>query len=302
MKKKLSKAARREEIEGFLCISPWVIGFLVFTAFPFLFSIYLSLTKYGYVSAPEFVGLAHFKKALLNDPLVKRSLGVTFQFAAMFLPLELALSFGTALLLNLRVRGMNIYRTVFYLPSVLPMVSVSLLWIWILNPKFGVVNWALAMFGIKGPGWLFSPDWALPALVMMSLWGIGRSVIVYLAGLQNINSELYDAANVDGAGAASCFRHVTVPMMSPVIFFNLIMGIIGAFQVFAQAFIMTGGGPARATYFYMLYLYSNAFEFFKAGYASALAWIMFVIIMFFTLLVVRSSSAWVYYEGQLKGR
>ncbi|MFH1928839.1 MAG: sugar ABC transporter permease [Chloroflexota bacterium] len=302
MKKKFSKAARREEIEGYLCISPWIIGFLVFTLFPFLFSIYLSLTKYGYVSAPEFVGLAHFKKALLNDPLMKRSLGVTFRFAAMFLPLELILSFGTALLLNLRVRGMNIYRTVFYLPSVLPMVSVSLLWIWILNPKFGVVNAALATFGIKGPGWLFSPDWALPALVMMSLWGIGRSVIVYLAGLQNINSELYDAANVDGAGAASCFRHVTVPMMSPVIFFNLIMGIIGAFQVFAQAFIMTGGGPARATYFYMLYLYSNAFEFFKAGYASALAWIMFVIIMFFTLLVVRSSSAWVYYEGQLKGR
>ena len=302
MRKKLSKAARREEIQGYLFISPWIIGFLVFMLFPFVFSLYLGLTKYGYVSAPEFVGLANYKKALLNDPLMKRSLGITFRFAAMFLPLELVLSFGTALLLNLRARGMNIYRTIFYLPSVLPMVSVSLLWIWILNPKFGVVNWALAKFGIKGPGWLFSPQWALPALVMMSLWGIGRSVIVYLAGLQNINPELYDAAEVDGAGAASCFRYVTVPMMSPVIFFNLIMGIIGSLQVFAQAFIMTGGGPARATHFYMLYLYSNAFELFKAGYASALAWIMFIVIMFFTLLVVRSSSAWVYYEGQLKGR
>ena len=302
MKKKRSNRERREELQGYMCISPWIIGLLVFTVFPFLFSLYLSVSKYDYVTPIKFVGLAHYEKALFNDPLMKRSLGITFKFAAMFLPLELILSFGTAILLNLRVRGMQIYRTIFYLPSVLPMVAVSLLWVWILNPKFGVVNRALTLFGIKGPGWLFDPAWALPALVMMSLWGIGRSVIVYLAGLQNINSELYDAASVDGAGAVSCFFNVTIPMMSPVIFFNLVMGIIGAFQVFAQAFIMTGGGPAQSTYFYMLYLYNTAFRFFKAGYASALAWIMFVIILFFTLLVVRSSSAWVYYEGELKGR
>jgi multiple sugar transport system permease protein len=220
----------------------------------------------------------------------------------MFLPLELVASFSTALLLNLRVRGMRIYRTIYYLPSVLPMVAVALMWQWIFNPRFGILNQALKVFGIQGPKWLFDPEWALRALVVMSLWGIGRSVVTYLAGLQNINMELYDAAAVDGAGGFRRFLHITLPMMTPVIFLNLVMGIIGSFQVFAQSFVMTGGGPVRSTYFYMLYLYNAAFRFFKAGYASALAWIMFVIILFFTMLVVRSSSAWVYYEGELRGR
>ncbi|MCC7352297.1 MAG: sugar ABC transporter permease [Anaerolineae bacterium] len=299
---KSSWLARREEIEGYLCISPWLIGFLAFLVFPLLFSIYLSFTSYDYVSAPKWVGLANYQKALQGDPLFWRSLRVTFSFSAMALPLDLLLSFSVALLLNLKGRGMGLFRTIYYLPAILPLVAVSILWLWIFNPQFGILNWALGLIGIKGPTWLFDPDWALFALVIMSLWGIGRAMIIYLAGLQNINPELYDAVKVDGAGMVRSFWHVTIPMMTPVIFFNLIMGVIGAFQVFAQAFIMTRGGPVRSTYFYMLYLYDNAFQFFKAGYASALAWLLFVIILFFTLLILRSSTAWVYYEGELRGR
>lgn len=299
---KRSVLARREEIEGFLCISPWLIGFLVFLAFPILFSFYLSFTTYDYVSAPKFTALANYRRALRQDPLFWHSLAVTFKFAALALPLDLVFSFSVALLLNLKGRGMNVYRTIYYLPAILPLVAVSILWIWIFNPQYGILNWSLSLLGIQGPAWLYDPDWALFALVIMSLWGSGRAVIIYLAGLQNINPELYDAARADGAGVMASFRHITVPMMTPVIFFNLIMGVIGAFQVFVQAFIMTEGGPARATYFYMLYLYNNAFQFFKAGYASALAWLLFVIILFFTLLILRSSSAWVYYEGELRGR
>lgn len=299
---KHSRLARREELEGFLSIAPWLVGFLVFLVFPLLFSIYLSFTDYDYVSAPQWVGLANYQRALQQDPLFWHSLKVTFTYAAMALPLDLICSFGVALLLNLRGRGMNLFRTIYYLPAILPLVAVSILWLWIFNPQYGVLNWGLSLLGIRGPAWLYDPEWALPALVIMGLWSIGRAMIIYLAGLQNINPEMYDAARVDGAGVITSFRHVTIPMMTPVIFFNLIMGIIGSFQVFAQAFIMTAGGPARATYFYMLYLYNNAFQFFKAGYASALAWLMFIIILFFTLLILRSSSVWVYYEGELRGR
>lgn len=298
---KRSWLARREEIEGFLCISPWLIGFLVFLVFPILLSIYLSFTDYDYISPPKFVGLVNYQRALQHDPLFWLSLKVTFLYAAMALPLELVFSFGVALLLNRQGRAMSIYRTTYFLPAILPLVAVSIIWTWIFNSQYGILNWGLGLVGIKGPAWLSEPNWALFALVIMSLWGIGRAMIIYLAGLQNINPELYDAVKVDGAGILASFRHVTVPMMTPVIFFNLIMGVIGAFQVFVQAYIMTSGGPARATYFYMLYLYDNAFSFFKAGYASALAWLLFVITLFFTLLILRSSSAWVYYEGELRG-
>jgi multiple sugar transport system permease protein len=300
--KKLSKIARREEIEGYFIISPWIIGFVVFLLIPIVLSIYLSFTDYKYVSAPKWVGADNFERALFKDPLFWRTLKITLMFAAMSLPLNFILSFGVALLLNFRGFGMNVYRAIFYLPSVLPPVAVSILWLWILNPKFGIINQALGWFGIKGPSWLFDPQWALFALVIMSLWGFGQAMIIYLAGLQNINPEFYDAAKVDGAGAATSLWKITIPMMSPVIFFNLVMGIIGSFQVFVQAYIMTDGGPANSTLFYMLYLYQNAFSFFKAGYASGLAWLLFIIILVFSLLIIRSSSVWVYYEGDIKGR
>jgi multiple sugar transport system permease protein len=299
---KLSKLARREEIEGYLFISPWVIGFFVFLIVPIILSIYISLTNYDYLSKPEFVGFANYVRALTNDPKVWHSLKITFLYTIMALPLEITLAFGVALLLNFRGAGLNIFRTLFYLPSILPPVAVSILWLWIFNPKFGMMNQALGWLGLDGPGWLYDPKWALFALVVMSMWGFGRGMIVYLSGLQNINPEYYDAAKVDGAGVWNMFFKITIPMMSPVIFFNIVMGVIGSFQVFAQAFIMTGGGPAGSTQFFMLYLYQNAFSFYKAGYASALGWLLFIIIMIFSLLVIRSSTAWVYYEGELKGR
>jgi multiple sugar transport system permease protein len=300
--KKLSKITRREEIEGYLFISPWLIGFIIFTLFPIALSIYLSFTDYKYVSAPKWIGLENYERALFKDPLFWHTLKTTLMFAAMSLPLNLILSLGVALLLNFRGFGMNIYRAIFYLPAVLPAVAVSILWLWILNPKYGIINQMLAWFGIKGPSWLFDPQWALFALVIMSLWGFGQAMIIYLAGLQNINSEFYDAAKVDGAGEVTTFWKITIPLISPVIFFTLVMGIIGSFQVFVQAYIMTDGGPANSTLFYMLYLYQNAFSFFKAGYASALAWLLFIIILLFSLLIIRTSSVWVYYEGEIKGR
>lgn len=301
-KNTLTKLARREEIGGFLLISPWLIGFVIFLVIPIIMSIYLSLTDYDYVSKPKFVGFDNYVKALTADPIVWHSLKITFLYTLMALPLELSFSFGVAMLLNFRGWGLNVFRTLFYLPSVLPPVAVSILWLWIFNPKFGILNQFLSWFGIDGPGWLYDPKWALFALVVMSLWGFGRGMIVYLSGLQNINTEYYDAAKVDGANLFTTFFKITVPLMSPVIFFNIVMGLIGSFQVFAQAFIMTGGGPANSTEFYMLYLYQNAFKFFKAGYASALGWLLFLVIMAFSLLVIKSSSAWVYYEGELKGR
>ncbi|MBE0686400.1 MAG: sugar ABC transporter permease, partial [Anaerolineaceae bacterium] len=275
---------------------------VLFLVVPIILSIYFSLTQYDYVSKPEFIGFQNYTEALKNDPLFWYTLKITFVFTALSLPLEFILSFGIALLLNFRGRGLNVFRTLFYLPSILPPVAVSILWIWILNPKFGILNQVLKVFGITGPAWLFDPKWALFALVIMSLWGFGRGMIIYLAGLQNINSEYFDAAKVDGANFFSMFSKITIPLMSPVIFFNIIMGIIGSFQVFAQAFIMTGGGPVRSTQFYMLYLYQNAFRFYKAGYASALGWLLFLIIVAISLLVIRSSSAWVYYEGELRGK
>ncbi|MBG0770603.1 MAG: sugar ABC transporter permease [Anaerolineaceae bacterium] len=299
---KISKMARREEIEGYLFILPWVLGVCVFLITPIILSVFFSLTDYDYVSKPEFVGLQNYVQALTKDPLVWQTLKITFIYSAMAVPLELMLSFGMAILLNFRGSGIKVFRAIFYLPSILPPVAVSILWLWIFNPKFGIFNQVLGWVGIDGPAWLFDPEWALPALVIMSLWGFGRGMIIYLAGLQNINSEYYDAVKVDGANAFRSFFAITLPLMSPVIFFNLIMGIIGSLQAFAQAYIMTGGGPARSTQFFMLYIYQNAFSFFKAGYASALGWILFIIIFIFSLLIIRSSSAWVFYEGELRGR
>jgi len=205
--------------------------------------------------------------------------------------------------MNQKVRGILWFRTLYYLPSVISGVAVSLLWVWIFNPQFGVLNYLLGKVGITGPEWLYSEFWVLPAFVIMSLWTIGGGMIIFLAGLQGIPIELYEAAELDGANQIQKFFRITIPMISPIIFFNLVMGIIGSFQVFTQAYIMTSGGPHYASLFYVLYLYQQAFQYFRMGYASALAWILFLVILFFTLLVFKSSPLWVYYEGTLrKGR
>ena len=204
--------------------------------------------------------------------------------------------------MNQKVPGIPVWRTIYYLPAVVSGVAVAMLWVWVFHSEFGLVNLGLRLVGIKGPAWLGDPDWALPALILMSFWGVGSGMIVKLAGLQSIPTEFYEAASIDGANWWHRFWKVTLPMLTPVLFFNVVMGIINSFQYFTNAYVMTNGGPGRATLFYNLYLYQNAFRYFKMGYASALAWILFVIILVFTLLVFKSSPYWVYYEGQVKGR
>ncbi|HLE82353.1 MAG TPA: sugar ABC transporter permease, partial [Dehalococcoidia bacterium] len=216
------------------------------------------------------------------------------------IPLGLLFSFGLAVLLNQPIRGVHVFRTIYYIPAVISGVPVALLWMWLLNPEFGLVNNALAAVGIDGPDWFFSKTWVIPSFIIMSLWAIGAPMIIYLAGLQGIPHHLYEAAEIDGAGPFSKFRHVTVPMISPVILYNLVIGVIGSFQIFTPAYVITQGGPANASLFYVLYLFNNAFRYFKMGYASAMAWLMFAIILLLTLLVFRMSTSWVYYEGDIK--
>lgn len=292
--------ARREAFTAYALISPWLVGFLVLTAGPMLVSLGLSFTDYNVVSPIVWRGTDNYTTALLRDPLFWQSLKVTFVYAALSLLPGLAVGLAVALLLNLSVPGLSVWRAIYYLPSVISGVAVAVLWQYVLNPRFGIVNWALGLVGIKGPGWLADPSWALPSLALMSLWGAGGGMVLYLAALQGVPTALYDASKVDGANAFHRLRYVTLPMISPVVFFNLVMGTIGTFQYFTNAYVMTGGGPNNATLFFNLHLYNNAFRYFKMGYAAALAWVLFVVILFLTLLIFRSSTAWVYYEGQLK--
>ena len=289
----------QEEIAGWLFASPWIVGFLVFFLGPMVWSLFMAFTNYDLFSW-RFTGLANLRRLLFFDNLVPHALVVTTKYALMSVPLHLVVGFFLAVLLNQRVKALGIWRTIFYLPSVLSGVAIIILWMLILSPEFGLLNSVLLYLGIKGPNWLGSPQTALPSLVMISLWGVGSSMLIYLAGLQGIPSELYDAAKVDGANDLQRVLHVTIPMMSPVIFFNLVMGIIGSLQTFDTAFIATHGGPAYSTYLYMLHLFTIAFEELKMGYASMLAWILFIYIMLLTLLVFRFGAAWVFYEETFK--
>lgn len=295
----MSARARREAMHGYLFIAPWLIGLVVFTLGPIIVSFYLSMTNYEIVRAPVFNGLTNYR-FLLNDRLFWQALQVTTVFVVVSIPLGLVLSFAVALLMNQKLKYLGLWRTIFYIPNLVPVIASSVLWLWIFNPQFGLFNIFLRYLGLDGPNWLGHTQWALPSLIIMSLWGVGGPMLIYLAGLQGIPTDLYEAADIDGAGALIKFRAVTIPMMTPVIFFNLVMGMIAAFQTFTQAFVMTGGGPRYATLFYVLYLYQNAFQFFRMGYASALAWVLFVIILALTILVFRSSAAWVYYEGEVR--
>lgn len=297
----MTQSERREAVEGYLAISPWLLGLVIFTIGPIVASLYFSFTDYEVVKAPLWIGLENYQR-LFTDRLFWQSLKVTGIYVAVSVPLGISLSFAVALLMNQKVRLIGFFRTAYYMPNLVPAVGSAILWIWIFNPEFGLLNTALASIGIQGPLWLGHSKWAMPALIIMSLWGVGGGMLIYLAGLQGIPTDLYEAAEVDGAGNWRRFLHVTIPQMTPVLFFNLIMNIIASFQVFTAGYIMTGGGPRYATYFYVLNLYNNAFKYFRMGYASAMAWILALIILFFTLLVFRSSSAWVYYEGQLRGR
>ena len=290
-----SKMYWRRTIEGYIFISPWIIGFAIFTAGALMGSFGISLTKWSMIGTPEFIGLGNYEY-MIKDKFFWQSLKVTLYYL-LNVPLNLMIGLLLAILLNQKIRGMAVFRTVFYLPSVTAGVAVSLLWMWIFNPRFGVINVMLAKIGIMGPAWLGSETWAMPALIIMSIWGVGGSMLIYLGALQGIPTHLYEAATLDGAGAWRKFLNITLPMVTPVLLLNLIMGVIISFQVFTQAFIMTGGGPNYATLFYVLYLYQQAFQWFNMGYAAALAWVLFVIILFFTFVIFRTSSKWVYYEG-----
>lgn len=296
----LSRSALRENVAGYLFISPWIIGFLIFEIGPVLAVIYLSLTNYDLVSAPTFTGLRNFERMFTRDPLFWQSLKVTAIYSVGSVLLHLIFGVALALLLNQSIRFMSVYRTVYYLPAVVSGVAVAYMWIWVLNPEAGIVNQLLGFVGIKGPNWLFNTEWVLPTFIAMSMWNLGGSMVLYLAGLQGVPTALYEAAEIDGADRWAKVWNITVPMISPVIFFNFIMGIINSFQVFTNAFIMTQGGPANATLFYVLNLYRNAFEFLKMGYSAALALVLFAIILSLTVVSFKMSNRWVYYEGQLR--
>lgn len=284
----------------YLCISPWLVGFFIWTAGPMVYSLYLSFTSWDLFTAPRWVGLGNYQDLFTDNTDFWQSLKVTGIYTIVQVPLSLAGALAIALLLNSAVRGIAFFRTIFYLPSVLPSIAVAVLWTWVFNPEFGVLNVLLRLVGIEGPRWLADPNWALPALIMMSFWTLGGSMIIYLAGLKGIPTSLYEAAELDGANKVQQLVNITIPQLTPTIFFNLIMNIIGSFQVFTQAYAMTSGGPQKSTLFYMYYLFDMAFIKFRMGYASALAWVLFIIILVFTLLVIRSSTLWVYYEAETK--
>ena len=296
----------REAISGWLLASPWVVGFLAFTLIPMVASVYISLSDYdSLVWPPSFIGLQNYDRMLTSDPLVVQAIKVTFTYALVTTPVYLVVSFLVALLLNQKVRFLAFWRTLFYLPAVMTGVAVALLWAWILNPEFGLVNWVLdsVTFGnLSGPAWLIEPRLALWAIAMMGLWGVGGGMLIYLAGLQGVPSELYEASDIDGAGELRKFWHITVPQLTPVILFNLIIGMIGHLQLFTQPFIMTGGGPDRATFTLLIALYQYAWQRFLMGYASALAWLIFVISLVLSLAILRFSRGWVYYAGDVRGR
>lgn len=290
---------QKEMIAGYLFISPWIIGFLIFILGPIIASFYFSLTDYQVVKSPVWTGLDNYRQ-LVHDDLFWQAMKVTTIYVAISVPLTLIISFLVALLMNQKIYLVGIWRTVYYLPNLVPLVAGALLWLWLLNPNYGLINGTLRQIGIEGPLWLQSTKWALPSLILMSLSLVGGPTLIYLAGLQGIPTDLYEATSLDGGGAWAKFVTVTVPQMSPVIFFNLILGIIAGFQVFAQPLIMTNGGPRYATLFVVLYLYQNAFKNFQMGYASAIAWVLFMVILALTVVTFRFSSYWVYYEGEAR--
>lgn len=300
---RLSLSSRQSEaLTGILMASPWILGFIIFIAGPMLISLYLSFTRWDLFTEPRWIGLRNYEQMILRDAKFLLSLKVTTIYAFVSVPLQVSLGLVLATMLNQKIRLLGFFRTVYYLPSVIGGIAVAVMFRWIFGTQFGLINSMLASIGVQGPSWLGDPDLVLVSFVLMSMWGAGASMLIYLGALQGIPTELYEAADVDGAGTLAKFFRVTVPMMTPVIFFNMVMGIITALQEFVLPFIMTRGGPANSSTFLVLYLYRNAFELFKMGYASAIAWIIFIYIMVLTIFIIRSSSMWVYYEGSLKGR
>lgn len=295
-----SKLEREERRGFFLFISPWLIGFVLLMLVPMLTSAYISLTRWNLLKPPVFVGLENFK-TIFADPLFYKSMRVTFTYTLFAVPLNIVLSVFMAILLNNKIKGMNVYRTLFYLPAVVSGVVIALVWMWMFQPEFGIINNLLSYIGIQGPKWIYDENWAMPSLILMSLWNVGGNIVLYLAALQGVPTEQYEAASIDGARWLDKFLNITLPGISPTLLFTTLTGVINSLQTFTQAYVMTNGGPNESTTFYAYYIYNNAFVYRKMGEASAQGWIMFVIICAISLLIMKTSAGKVYYDGGEEG-
>jgi multiple sugar transport system permease protein len=295
----MTRGERQKLFLGLAFISPWIVGFLMFTLYPVVASMFYSFCDYDVLTRPVWIGTLNYSD-MFTDSVFWKSLYNTLFFAAIALPLGLITSLLVAVLLNQPVKGRSVFRAIFFLPSLIPIVATSMIWLWILNGNFGLLNHGLKCLGINHPPqWLADPFWTKPSLILMSVWGVGNSIVIYLAALQDVPRSLYESADLDGATAWKKLRYITLPMISPVIYFNLIMGIIGSLQVFAQAYIMLGGGgPNRSALFYAVYLYQNAFEYRQMGYACAMGWVLFLVILFLTWVATKSTRRLIYYAGE----
>jgi len=296
-----TKRSRREAGTFYVFVSPWILGFVVFTMVPMAASLWLSLTDYRQPPhSPSFVGFANYVRMFTDDPLFWKALGQTLYFAGVSVPLSLMIALFLANLLHQRFRLVRFFRTVIYLPALVPLVAAAILFRWLLAPTTGPINGFLALFGVEGPAWLLDADWVIPAIILLSIWQVGAGTILLIAALQGIPAELHEAAVLDGANRRQIFWRVTVPLVTPILFFNLITGMIGAFQVFAQVFVLTDSGPNNASLMMVPYIYNTAFRYYEMGYASALAWVFFGIILIFSAAILRTAKFWVFYETEVR--
>ncbi len=296
----LKKKKDFSKLIPYLFISPWLFGFVVFTFGPLLFSLYMSLHEWSVTRDPIFVGLQNYITMFTNDKQFYKSLLLTFKFAALFVPLNMIIALILAVLLTQRIKGVKFFRTIFYIPSVISGVAVSIIWGWIFNTKYGILNYLLSLIGIQGPKWLMNPKWAIVAVVIASAWGVGTMMLIFYTNIKSIPKDYYEAAVMDGASPIHQFFNITLPIITPTILFNLITSTIAALQQLTLVILLTQGGPMKSTYFYGLYVFENAFKHQKLGYASANAWVMFLIILCLTAIIFKSSDTWVFYEAEVK--
>ncbi|SDF26902.1 multiple sugar transport system permease protein [Fontibacillus panacisegetis] len=302
MRRSARRKRRRENVAGLFFISPWLIGFLLLMFFPLMFSLVISFSEWNMVGSPKFIGFDNYVQMFTGDPFYFKSMIVTFKYVFIMVPLQVIFAILIAVLLNRATYGIRFFRAIFYLPSLIQGVTLALIFSWMLNDDFGPVNYMLELVGLPRVHWLTDPNVALYALIFIALWGVGSPMVLYLSALRSVSSEYYEAADIDGAGPLRKFLNITIPLITPTILFNILTSLISAFQTIVLAFVLTGGGPANSTYFYSLHVYRNAFTHFKMGYASAMAWAMFILIVVLTGLILKSSKYWVHYEADGGGR
>ena len=297
-KRQMSSRERRSLIQGLLFVSPWIIGFLLFTVYPLIYSLYISFTRYDLIGAPRYIGLANYTELFFDDPVFWQVMGNTLFYVFLSVPFALAFAFCIANLLNSKIVGRSFFRAIMYIPAIVPAVCTAMVWLFLLNIQYGAVNGILQSLGLPAIPFLSNPALAKPSLIMVAIWATGNAVVVFLAGLQDVPRSLYEAAIVDGANGWQQFWNVTIPLSTPVILYNMIIGFIAAFQEFTLPQLLTNGGPANATLLYSVYLYRNAFTYLRMGKASALAWILFLLILVYSAVLFKSSARWVFYGGE----